>query len=90
MDARPCILSRERLRRKREEITMKILRKFIFLASIIVGLSITASAQKNDPKKPPPKERPPVVTPQPKNPPPKDDDKKPKKPSYILVAMKVE
>ena len=69
--------------------TMKSLHRIIFLIGIVAGLAMTASAQKG-PKKPPPKERPPVVTPQPKNPPPKDDDKKPKKPSYVLVAMKVD
>ena len=69
---------------------MKFLQKIIFLIGITVGLSISALAQRNDPKKPPPKEKPPVVTPQPKNPPPKDDPKKPKKPSYELIAIRAD
>ena len=51
---------------------------------MIVGLSLTVSAQKDDPKKPPPKERPPVIEPKPKER-PKNDDKKPNKPDFAFV-----
>ncbi len=69
---------------------MKFLQNIIFLVGLTAGLTLTASAQRNDPKKPPPKEKPPVVTPKPKNPPPKDDPKKPGKPSSITVTAKEE
>ena len=41
---------------------MKFLKQLIYSSMLIVGLSLTASAQKDDQKKPP-KENPPVVTP---------------------------
>ncbi len=50
-------------------ITMKVLQKILFTFVFVLGLSLTALAQKDDTKKPPPKEVPPVVNPQPKPPP---------------------
>ena len=50
-------------------ITMKVLQKILFTFFFMLGLSLTAMAQKDDTKKPPPKEVPPVVNPQPKPPP---------------------
>jgi hypothetical protein len=61
---------------------MKTLKQLIFGLVMVVGLSLTAFAQKDDQKKPPPKEgRPPKVEPQEKPPPrnPRGGDK-PKKP----------
>lgn len=50
---------------------------------MLVGLALTASAQKDGDKKPPPK-NPPVINPAPpKNPPPD----KPKKPGFALVVF---
>lgn len=66
---------------------MKFLQKIIFLTGVMIGLSLSAYAQRDDPKKPPPKEKPPVVTPQPKNPPPKEDSRKPKKPEFAAAAL---
>ena len=46
---------------------MKVLQKLVFGIVLLCGLSVVASAQKD--QKPPPKEKPPVVKPQPKPPP---------------------
>lgn len=54
---------------------MKKLQKIFMMCALIFGLSVVASAQKED--KRPPKEKPPVVNPQPK-PPPTPEPKKPK------------
>ncbi len=66
---------------------MRVFNKILFTSAMVVGLSLSAFAQKDD-KKPPPKPQPPVVNPQPKNPPPKDD--KPKKPGNYSVVWKYE
>jgi hypothetical protein len=66
---------------------MKTLRKLLFMFALVVGLSITASAQdKGKDKKPPPKKDPPVVVVdrgkdknRPKDPPRDNDRKKDKK-----------
>ncbi len=52
---------------------MKILRHIAFLLAVVVGLSLSVSAQKRDQKRPP-KDKPPVVTPQDKK--PKEDKPK--------------
>ena len=65
---------------------MKFLKETFLLVGLVVGLSLSAYAQRDD-KKPPPKEKPPVVTPQPKNPPPKEDPKKPKKPAFASAGV---
>ncbi|MEP6946373.1 MAG: hypothetical protein ABJA02_10680 [Acidobacteriota bacterium] len=66
---------------------MKLLKNILFMLTVVVGLSLAVSAQKNDGQnKPPPKERPPVINPQPKNPPP--DSNKPKKPGFAVVIFK--
>jgi hypothetical protein len=54
---------------------MKMLQKILVMFAMFVGMTVTASAQKDD--KRPPKEKPPVVNPQPK-PPPTPEPKKPK------------
>lgn len=53
---------------------MRALRQFILLTAIVIGLSMTAAAQRQDNKKPPPKpENRPSIPVKPKN-----DDKKDK------------
>lgn len=79
---------------------MKILKQLFLAIALVVGISITASAQKPDGKKPPPKEQPPVVPVEPKKPKeekPKDNDKddkdnKGKKPeiSFYLSENRIE
>ncbi len=49
---------------------MRVLHKTLFTLAFVLGLSLTAMAQKDDTKKPPPKDPPPVVNPQPKPPKP--------------------
>ncbi len=64
---------------------MKNLKHILLAIALIVGMSISASAQKDE-KKPPPKERPPVVPVEPKKPKedkPKDNDKG-KKPGIVF------
>ncbi|MFN0139541.1 MAG: hypothetical protein ACKVQW_05590 [Pyrinomonadaceae bacterium] len=61
---------------------MKILQKSLVMCALVVGLTVTASAQKDD--KRPPKEKPPVVNPQPK-PAPTPEPKKPKPNTSFLV-----
>ena len=62
---------------------MKNLKQIFFAAVLVVGFSLTASAQKNDDKKPPPKEKPPVIVVEPKK--PKDDKPKDgKKPGAMI------
>ena len=63
---------------------MRVIQKILFTCAMVVGLAMTASAQRDDQKKPPPKD-PPVVTPQPKNPPKENPPpEKPKKPAYAF------
>ena len=59
---------------------MNNLKQLLFAVALIVGVSISASAQKEGDKKPPPKPPPPIIEPKDKNPKddkPKDDNKKP-------------
>lgn len=69
---------------------MKILRDIAFGLAVIIGLSVSVSAQKNDQKRPP-KDKPPVVTPKdkpPKGDKPKDDKGRGggKKPGLALAS----
>jgi hypothetical protein len=70
---------------------MKILKQIILMALLVVGLSMTAMAQKDDNKNRPPKDPPTIPAPD-KNPPKdkpkdKDNDNRPKKPqSAIFVS----
>ena len=70
---------------------MKSIKRIILIFSIVTGLSLAVSAQKND-KKPPPKGRPPVVTPQQKDPPKENpsDKKGPRRPAFELVWTRAE
>jgi hypothetical protein len=52
---------------------MKVLVRVFFGFVLLAGLSIAASAQKD--QKPPPKEKPPVVKPAPPKPPPDNSNK---------------
>ncbi len=76
---------------KEKKVVMNILKQLLFTMTIIVGISITASAQKDGDKKPPPKPSPPViVVPPTKNPPkedkPKSDDKR-KRPEIFRFSF---
>ena len=65
---------------------MKNLKHILLAIALVIGISITASAQSNDGKKPPPKQNPPSVPVEPKKPKedkPKNDDKG-KKPGSVL------
>ncbi len=72
---------------------MKVLRQFLLLTAILIGFSLTATAQKQqDEKKTPPKEDPPKIKIEPKKPDkPKDDkkDNKDNKDRPELVYLKV-
>jgi len=63
---------------------MKNLKQILLTVAFVVGISISASAQKED-KKPPPKEPPPVIVPKPK-PSPKGD----KKPRTMIFNKRYE
>lgn len=72
---------------------MKKFKEIIFIMTMVVGLSFSVSAQKDDPKRPP--KNPPVIEPRPKDRPPRGNppkDEKPKKPgmSFYLVPEKNE
>lgn len=65
---------------------MKNLKQILLAIALVVGFSLTASAQNNDQKKPPPKEKPPVIpveVKKPKDEKPKDNDKG-KKPEMVF------
>lgn len=72
---------------------MKTLKQILFAMTILIGVSITAAAQKDGDKKPPPKQgNPPVIVVVPKDKPkeekPKDD--KPKKPQAFMFNFRYE
>ena len=71
---------------------MKVLKEIIFSIVLVVGLSITVSAQKNNDQKKPPKGPPPVVTPaqkpKPRETPPRNSgDRGGKKPGMSLLLI---
>ena len=71
---------------------MKILKQLLFTFAIVVGLSLTAFAQKDNQEKPIRKPEPPVVNPGDKKPPkerPSEGDK-PKKPNTIFAKTENE
>lgn len=69
---------------------MNNLKQIFFVALLVIGVSITASAQKDGDKKPPPKgDKPPVIVVEPKK--PKDDKPKDgKKPQVVIFNSKYE
>ena len=74
---------------------MKTLKQLLFAMVIVIGVSMTASAQKEGDKKPPPKQDPPVIVVRPKNhdkpkeEKPKTEDKR-KKPEAFMFNFRVE
>lgn len=76
-----------RLKGKRKNI-MKTLKQLLFAVAVVIGLTMSASAQKDGDKKTPPKEgKPPIVVVEPKKPKddkPKDDRKKPQAEIFYL------
>lgn len=68
---------------------MRVIHNILFTFAMVVGLTISMSAQqpKGDKKPTPPKGDPPVVNPAPPKNPPSD---KPKKPSMAFVVWKNE
>jgi hypothetical protein len=78
-------------------IEMKILKQILFTFAVVVGLSLTAFAQKGDgDRKPPKKEKPPVVNPEQKPPreKPRDNDRnndnRGKKPGMAFIKTEDE
>ncbi len=70
----------------------KILTHIFFVAAMLVGFSVTASAQQDGKKPRPPKEPPPVIVPG-KKPEPKDEkpkDEKNKKPEATILYLRHE
>ncbi len=59
---------------------IKHLKHSLFAVVLVIGFSITASAQKEDKKPPPPKEKPPVIVVNPEKKPKEDKPKSDKKP----------
>jgi len=81
---------------ERGDYTMKkILTHIFFVAAMLVGFSVTASAQQDGKKARPPKEPPPVIVPG-KKPDPKDEkpkepkDEKNKKPEATIFYLRHE
>ena len=72
---------------------MKNLKQIFFIAVLLIGISITASAQNKGDKKPPPKE-PPVIVVEPKKPkeekPKENKPKGGKKPQVMIFNSKFE
>ncbi len=76
---------------REEKIEMKTLKQLLFAIAIVLGISMTASAQKGDDKKTPPKSgNPPVIVVVPKDKPkeekPKPDERR-KKPEAFLFRF---
>ena len=72
----------------RGNIIMKNLKQIFFAVALVVGISLTASAQKKEDKKPPEK-KPPVIVVTPK-PPKEDKPKDGKKPQALIFNIKYE
>ncbi len=78
-------------RKKENKNVMKTLKQLLFALAVVIGISMTASAQDRDGRKPPPKNnKPPIVVVEPKRPKedkPKDNDKdnRGKKPQAMLL-----
>ena len=78
--------------RRKGVLVMRILKEILITFALVVGLGLTVSAQKNDPKKPPPKGNPPVVNPGQKPPrdnPRNDNTNKPKKPGGMAIETAI-
>jgi hypothetical protein len=68
---------------------MRTFNKIFFSFVLMAGLTVSASAQRNDPKKPPPKPPPPKVEPHEKPPRERPKENRPKKPGFAL-ALRIE
>jgi hypothetical protein len=82
---------------KRKPKKMKVLRQILLLTAIMIGFSLTATAQRQDPKKdPPPKQDPPKIRVEDKKDKdkPKDDrknnDKKKPEMAFVIISNKIE
>ncbi len=69
---------------------MNNLKQLFFAAALVIGISITASAQKEGDKKPPPKEKPPIIVPNPDKKPKEDKPKGDKKPQAFIFGFRNE
>ena len=73
---------------------MNNLKQLFFAAALVIGISITASAQKEGDKNPPPKPKPPIIVVNPdKNPDKKPKEDKPKgdkKPEAFIFGFRNE
>ena len=67
---------------------MKFLKHTLFAIALVVGLSMTATAQKKD--DPPPKSKPPVIVPNPDKKPKEDKPKPDKKPQAAIFENRDE
>ena len=67
---------------------MKFLKHILLTVALVVGFSMTASAQKKD--DPPPKPKPPVIVPNPDKKPKEDKPKPDKKPQSFVFGNKKE
>lgn len=75
---------------------MRILKQITFIFFTVAILSLSAFAQRQDPKPrptPPPKERPPVVRPGEQKPPrdtPRDRDRRPQRPDEMAFVIHID
>lgn len=67
------------------DIKMKVLKQLLIMISMVVGLSLAVSAQKDDKKQDKPK--PPVIKPGENKPPRPNPSDKPKKPNISFFVM---
>jgi outer membrane biosynthesis protein TonB len=76
---------------REEKIVMKTLKQFLFAITMVIGISMTASAQKDGDKKTPPKEgKPPVIVVEPKKTKPEEKPKpeeRRKKPEMFIFRF---
>lgn len=65
-------------------------KQLLFAVALVIGISITASAQKDGDKKPPPKEKPPIIVVNPDKKPKEDKPKGDKKPEAFIFGLRKE
>jgi len=69
---------------------IKTLKHSLFAVALVVGFSMTATAQKEGDKKTPPKEKPPVIVVNPEKKPKEDKPKDDKKPGAMIFGNREE